>query len=105
MLPMSMRIAPIGFLVKLSNSTKATPNIPLNTIATSSQFATTQQKIFNLLDHITNQQITVAQTKISHGIEPYSYTSPISKFYLDYPTINSRMRLIINKLLNTGFCA
>ncbi|CAF2794957.1 unnamed protein product [Rotaria sp. Silwood2] len=54
-LPMSMEMEPIGFPVKLSNSTKATPNKQLYTITTSSQFTTTQQQIFYLLDHITNR--------------------------------------------------
>ncbi|CAF0921788.1 unnamed protein product [Rotaria sordida] len=94
----------------------------INTITIPPPLPTIQQTISNLLLHIVEQiqhdsiqsllfkfqstfdtsKYTVAQTKLSHVIETYPHTPPVSKCYPSNPTSIAEMRLIINKLLEAG---
>jgi transposase InsO family protein len=144
MIPIDTETTPIDFPVKLSKSTKLTPDsdhhyfpdhdipiIPhlsnpsfqsLNTITPPPSSNTIQQAISNLLHHISDQdqhdriqlllfrfessfdtsKYTVTHTQLSHVIETYPHTPPVTKCYPSNPTSISEMRLIINKLLEAG---
>lgn len=91
-------------------------------IITSSSNGSIKQYINNLLNHVTDEtrlknlqsllfefqsifdadKYTVANTKLSHVIETYPHTPPVSKCYRGNPTTNNEMRLIVNKLLAAG---
>jgi hypothetical protein len=94
----------------------------LNTIIPSSLLPTLESTIFNLITHVTDptqyasiqsllskftsqfdtSKYTVARTTISHAIETYPHTPPVSKSFQNSPTMIAEMRLIIDNLLNAG---
>ncbi|CAF4919115.1 unnamed protein product, partial [Rotaria sp. Silwood1] len=110
------------------NKNSITPNTfnsasqQINKITTPPPLPTTQQTISNLLFHIADQtqrdliqsllfkfqstfdtsKYSVAQTKLSHVIETYPHTPPVSKCYPGNPTIIAELKSIINKLLEAG---
>ena len=85
-------------------------------------FTSTQQQLSNFLNHIDDpnqhgslqsllfrfersfdtSQYTTARTKVTHVIETYPHTPPVSKCYPSNPTSIYEMRSIIDKLVQSG---
>ena len=90
-----------------------TPSKPCNTvredlselishIIDSVQYDRIQLLLFKYESTFDTSQYTIARTKLSHVIETYPHTPPVTKCYPGNPTSISEMRLIINKLLTAG---
>jgi hypothetical protein len=71
-------------------------------ITDQSQYDRLQSLLFKYESTFDTRNYTIARTQLSHVIETYPHTPPVSKCYLGTPTSISEMRLIINKLFTAG---
>lgn len=105
--------APLLLNPSLQQLNSITPSKPCNTVREalseliphlidSVQYDRIQSLLFKYESTFDTSQYTIARTKLSHVIETYPHTPPVTKCYPGNPTSISELRLIINKLLTAG---
>jgi len=106
------------------SSSSSNISLQINSCSSSSTNvdSTLEQSICTLVNHVTDphqhtsirsllsqflpqfdtSKYTVATTTITHAIETYPHTPPVSKPYQSSPTLIAEMRSVIDNLLNAG---